>query len=210
MAMKLVDATQLDSDLGAIASAIRTKGGATGGIAYSPGHVEAFVNAVNAISGGGDSDALDEYLEETITSYSGNAASIKNGAFYWAENLTSVSAPVCTVLGDQSFEMCESLTSVSIPSVIEIGKRAFRSCSLLESVSLDSCESIGEQAFYDCTNLAEIHIGTTNCVLATSNCFTGTKIANGEGYIYVPESALEHYKTANNWILLANQIVAEP
>ena len=34
----------------------------------------------------------------------------------------------------------------------------------------------------------------------------GTPIANGNGYIYVPDADVETYKTATNWSTYANQI----
>ena len=46
---KLVDSTQLDSDLTSVANAIRTKGGTSGSLAFPAG----FVSAIEAISGGG-------------------------------------------------------------------------------------------------------------------------------------------------------------
>lgn len=49
---KLVDSTQLDSDLTSVANAIRTKGGTSGSLAFPSG----FVSAINAISGGGGGD----------------------------------------------------------------------------------------------------------------------------------------------------------
>lgn len=47
---KLVDSTQLDNDLTSVADAIRSKGGTSASLAFPSG----FVNAINAISGGGD------------------------------------------------------------------------------------------------------------------------------------------------------------
>ena len=46
---KLVDSSQLDTDLTSVADAIRTKGGTTASLAFPSG----FVSAINAISGGG-------------------------------------------------------------------------------------------------------------------------------------------------------------
>ena len=51
---KLVDSTQLDTDLTSVANAIRTKGGTTASLAFPAG----FVSAINAISGGGSSPTL--------------------------------------------------------------------------------------------------------------------------------------------------------
>ena len=50
---KLVDSSQLDSDLASVAAAIRTKGGTSASLAFPGG----FVSAIQAISGGGGSSA---------------------------------------------------------------------------------------------------------------------------------------------------------
>lgn len=39
-----------------------------------------------------------------------------------------------------------------------------------------------------------------------TNAFTGTKIASGTGYVYVPDELVEEYKVATNWSTFANQI----
>ena len=57
---KLVDSTQLDSDLTSVANAIRTKGGTSAQLAFPAG----FVSAINAISGGGGAV---QYKEGTFT-----------------------------------------------------------------------------------------------------------------------------------------------
>lgn len=49
---KLVDSTQLDSDLTSVANAIRTKGGTSAALAFPAD----FVSAINAISGGGGTE----------------------------------------------------------------------------------------------------------------------------------------------------------
>lgn len=51
---KLVDSSQLDTDLTSVANAIRTKGGTAASLAFPSG----FVSAINAISGGGSTPTL--------------------------------------------------------------------------------------------------------------------------------------------------------
>ena len=56
MATKLVDASQLDSDLTSIANAIRTKGGTSASLDFP----EDFIDAIDAIpTGGVDGDNLE-------------------------------------------------------------------------------------------------------------------------------------------------------
>ena len=66
---KLVDSTQLDSDLTSVANAIRTAGGTSAQLAFPSG----FVTAIGNISGGGGGDiptswAIDEYTPSSATS----------------------------------------------------------------------------------------------------------------------------------------------
>jgi hypothetical protein len=44
--------------------------------------------------------------------------------------------------------------------------------------------------------------------MSNVNVLQLTKIANGEGYIYVPASMVDSYKSASNWSTYAAQIRA--
>lgn len=46
----------------------------------------------------------------------------------------------------------------------------------------------------------------TVCVLVDKIAFNSTPIANGTGYIYVPDALVNDYKKATNWSVYANQI----
>lgn len=61
---KLVDSTQLDADLTAVADAIRTKGGTSGQLSFPQGFVDAIDNIQ---TGGGGSTAIDVIQELTLT-----------------------------------------------------------------------------------------------------------------------------------------------
>lgn len=65
---KLVDSSQLDTDLTAVANAIRTKGGTAAQLAFPAG----FVSAINAISGGGPTPTL---ITKTVAANGTYAAS---------------------------------------------------------------------------------------------------------------------------------------
>lgn len=68
--------------------------------------------------------------------------------------------------------------------------------------------SIAEGLFMNSSNLEKIILRNTYKVVSLSNinAFTGTKIANGEGYIYVPDNYVDSYKSATNWSTFAEQI----
>ena len=82
-------------------------------------------------------------------------------AFYYCENLTSVTIPdSVTSIGDYAFAYCVSLTSATIPEgVTSIGGDAFLGCTGLTSVAIpSSVTSTGFETFSGCTRLTSITI----------------------------------------------------
>ena len=82
-------------------------------------------------------------------------------AFYYCDNLTSVSiGNSVTTIGDAAFGDCTNLTSVVIPdSVTTIGDAAFGDCTNLTSVVIpDGVTTIGDSAFAWCTSLTSVII----------------------------------------------------
>ena len=79
---KLVDSSQLDSDLTSIANAIRTKGGTSAQLAFPAG----FIDAIDAIETGGVTDivqmAVDgqNYTGHVVSSYSFRARGVGSHA----------------------------------------------------------------------------------------------------------------------------------
>ena len=87
--------------------------------------------------------------------------SIGTMAFYYCNNLTSVTIPDGVIsIGSYAFSDCYGLTSVTIPDgVISIGSYAFCDCYSLTSVTIpDSVTSIDSFAFYNCYGLTSINI----------------------------------------------------
>ena len=86
---------------------------------------------------------------------------IGDQAFYYCENLTSVTIPEgVTSIGDYAFAYCVSLTSATIPEgVTSIGGEAFLGCTGLTSVAIpSSVTSTGFETFSGCTGLTSITI----------------------------------------------------
>ena len=68
-----------------------------------------------------------------------------------------------TTIGEDAFYYCDNLTSISMPSVTTIGNNAFRDCSSLASVFIPaSCTSIGINPFAFCTELKELAVDGNN------------------------------------------------
>lgn len=90
-------------------------------------------------------------------------------------------------IGNYAFYICSKLTTADFPMVTTIGGYAFTNCSKLNALALRS-QSL--------------------CSLAHSNSFSGTPISSGTGYIYVPSSLVDTYKSKTNWSTYATQFRA--
>ena len=101
------------------------------------------------------------------------------------------------------------LAKVNLPECTSIGGYAFNSCNNLTTVNLPECTSIIGHAFDYCTNLATLILSSNQIANIPDSIdyviFYNTRIANGTGYIYVPDNLVDSYKTATNWSTYANQ-----
>ena len=83
----------------------------------------------------------------------------------------------------------------------------FSNCTNLTTINLPKCTFINYNAFYNCTGLATIILSNNQMVtLEYINTFNNSSIANGTGYIYVPDNLVNSYKTITNWPIYADQI----
>lgn len=138
-----------DTDLTAVANAIRTKGGTSAQLAFPQG----FVDAIAAIqTGGGEDHTVEDalltrsfsgtYENSRITSLGGNAL---RGIRY----LTSVSFPNVTTIGDYAMQYAYELVACSFPKATSIGSYGF-SESKVVTVSLPLVTQIKGNAFTAC------------------------------------------------------------
>ena len=81
-------------------------------------------------------------------------------AFYWCENLKSITIPdSVTIIEDSAFTGCTALTSITIPdSVTSIGGWTFEDSGLTSITIPNGVTSIGNRAFFRCTGLTSITI----------------------------------------------------
>ena len=141
---KLVDSAQLDTDLTAVANAIRTKGGTSASLTFPNG----FVDAIDDIETGGGTDYLAQATNNTLTSYSSDAVTaVRASAFSGVTALQRISLPNATMINASAFANCTNLSSVEIPSVTNILPNAFNNCSALTSIDLKSVTLIGSSGF---------------------------------------------------------------
>ena len=131
--------------------------------------------------------------------------------------------PVSVSVDDATtaYNRCNKLTDISIPtSVNSIGNYAFHYC-LFESIEIpEGVTSLGYSAFYACSKLAKVILPSTMvkmdhgvfylCTALTSvTCKATTPPSGGKNYfldvdlsackLYVPQSAVDDYKTADQW-----------
>ena len=132
--------------------------------------------------------------------------SMTTGAFR-GSRFTSCDMPIVTNIANSGFRGAY-LTSVTFPKVASSSTDGMRGCTALTYVDLPVCTSLAAGTFNGCTSLETLILRTTSkvCSLANVSAFTSTPIASGTGYVYVPSSLVNSYKTATNWKTYANQI----
>ncbi len=151
-------------------------------------------------------------------------------AFCGCTNITVVNLPEVTSLGLQSFGNCRfshailpsveriysgalsnnpNLVGVELNSLVNMGAKALQNASALARVDLPAVAKIEAAAFDGCASLETVIIRSSEvCILDNVSAFSGTPVANGNGYLYVPEALVDSYKVANNWSSFAEKFRA--
>lgn len=235
---KVVDSSNLDRGLTAIAQAIRSKGGTEDQLDFPDGMKQAIDDIETGISPTGSVnitangtynvadkatavvnveagvDYLAEYVNGSLTSYSNNdVEGIAAYAFYYCGQLTSVNLPNVKTIGRMAFSY-SGITEYKNTSEagVTLVAQAFANNANLQKIDLLNAKSIGAQQFIRDASLTTVIIRNTMTVPAlaysSSSSFYQTPIADGTGYIYVPASMVEAYKAATNWSAHADQIRA--
>lgn len=127
--------------------------------------------------------------------------------FFNCSSLKKVYMPILEDSGTQKmFQFCTGLEILSLPVLTDVAASTFTGCTSLKIVELNKAGSIKALAFENCTSLNALIIRVMDCELLNSNAFSGTPIASGTGYIYVPDSYVEQYKARTNWSVYSSQI----
>lgn len=127
-------------------------------------------------------------------------------ANYLCQGCTSLNKVTLTKirsLGQNTFNGCTSLHTIVLPKVTALGN-TFASGARLENVDLGVCSSIaGNEHFKNNSGLNVLILRKSDaiCTLGNINTFTGTPFASGGtgGTLYVPNSLISSYQSANNW-----------
>ena len=131
--------------------------------------------------------------------------SVGSYCFYYCP-IVEMHLPNLQIAGSYAFAY-NAYTSLDFPKLIEARSGMCYYCQNLETVSFDKAVTLYNQAFYYCRNLDTLILrDDTKSTLSSSNVFIGTKIASGEGHIYVPTNLVEEYKNDPIWSIYSSQI----
>jgi hypothetical protein len=145
---------------------------------------------------------------------------VGSSAFTSDTKLTNVNLPKVTTLDSNAFDNCQTLKNINLPSVTTISSYSFKDCYAIKSMRISNVTNISNYAFNNCSNLLAVIIEQTNSVCTLANtlafryCYHIQGIQNSyynpngdkDGYIYVPDSLVDSYKSATNWSTYADQI----
>ena len=215
-----------DTDLTAVANAIRTKGGTSAQMAFPAG----FVSAVNAIPTSGGISAV-QLLDRTITEINDptiteigfyalsfcealascnlpNVTTIQGYGFYHCTDLTKAFFPACTRIDAYAFQNCWNLVYAVFPSYI-VGTsatgRLFSDCTKLKGADLNKQHFL-TNVFANCPVFDTLVLRRTDGIttLGDLNSFRNTPFASdgSGGTLYVPEDLISSYQAASNWSTL--------
>lgn len=142
-----------------------------------------------------------------------NVTSLMGRAFVSCEALTELYFPkLVSTQATQAFLNCHGLTVIprtAFPVLTVVWANFFQECKNLTRAEFDCVNAVYQMAFHNCSNFKTLVLRYDGVAMLTnSNCFNGTPIASGTGYIYVPSAHIEGYKTATNWSVYADQFRA--
>lgn len=133
------------------------------------------------------------------TAYLSSALTLLSPSVFANSGLTSIVIPSkVETIGESAFENC-MLSTLTIPESVKLlDNYSFRGCSSLGDVTLGgSVESLGYGVFEKCGKIERIESKNTTPPSITPYTFESS-IMN-LAFLYVPESAVDAYKSAAEW-----------
>lgn len=224
--------TRIESSKADIATAIGNKGVTVPANAK----IDDYATLIDTIQTGGGSSIYYDFIkglfENTLTDVvvPDGVTSLRAHALRGLTNATSLTIPdSVTSIGINCCDALSNLVTFNGGSgLLNIGANAFVNCVLLENVNLKSVYDIGVYAFNACykltnfiipnniyriqayalryTNLTTLIVKKNTPPLIDRSAFPNTPMSEGTGYIYVPNTVVDDYKSATNWSAFANQI----
>ena len=152
--------------------------------------------------------SLVELINRTITEYHDESLTyVGQHAFRRCLDLGRVTLPNALMADNYAFAECSALTDVCFPMMTNIGYASFSSCRSLPIAEFPNAVSINALAFGNCSALETLILSGESVVrLLNTSAFTGSLIEAGTGFVYVPDTLVSSYKSADNWSTYAAQI----
>lgn len=172
-------------------------------------------NALDAVIANYGLDRFKSLINDSINTVSAKdlegVTEIRNSMFQYSK-ITSITIPDCVRnIGYAAFYKCENLVSVKLPeceNFYHIQSSTFSNCTSLTSIIIPQYVThIGNQAFYNCTAMEYYDFTACTSVpkLMASDIFANIP---SECEIRVPTGLYDAWKTATNWSIYADNIVA--
>ena len=180
----------IEDKITAIANSIRSKTGETDLLT-----LDEMPAKINNISGGSGSNDFDKYIEGTLTEFTSNVETIRSQGLWWG-TFETANFPEAKRIEASAFWECTKMKNLYLPKVEFRGNSGLYSSSGLTRLDLPSIKRIEGYAFCF-SNITTIVIGTTDCVLSDDYAFADIY---SSCIVYVPDEALESYRTATNWV----------
>lgn len=150
--------------------------------------------------------------EFVLTELPSGLTNIGSKAFYGCTHLALTKLPSgIKYIGYSAFDSCENLALTELPSgITNINRDSFYKCANIEKLIVNSTElyKIDYNAFSSCSKLSTLAFPNVTSVptIPNTGVFASTPIKSGTGYIYVPDTLVDSFKTATNWSTYADQI----
>lgn len=110
-------------------------------------------------------------------------------------------------IGTCCFYSCTKLVNVNLKSLVCLRSYSFMNCSILAAIVLPNNIRRIEGYSFQNTALSKLIIKATKPPILTGNSWIqGTPIYDNAGYIYVPNSVVNDYKSENVWSNYSAQI----
>lgn len=169
--------------------------------------IDSIVSALEGKTAGGNTDIEDSIVTRTITSYTNNRITTIGASALRNSSITSLNCPNVKTLEVNALDTCTSLTDIQLASVTTLKNYAMQKCTAVVRLDFQQKISCAGAVWYGCSLLATLILrGSTMSTLGNKNCLTGTPIASGTGYIYVPDTLVDTYKANSTWANYADQI----
>lgn len=192
-----------DTDLGAVADAIRTKGGTSADLVFPQG----FVDAIDAISGGGPS--ADDYAQKLVPSglIRLGVSTVMDGAFWYCKNITGVVIDVACTIKENSFKNCNAMTFFVSQSTTTIGGQTCLAYNTgLLTIDINTPSLAKSLCLANNTKLASLILRRTASITSAnqSNALQGSRSTTKPIHVYVPSALKATYESATNWSTWVN------